>query len=569
MKSVTTLIFDGDCGFCLRWVNWIRPKVGSQVRVEPFQKVLPEFPQVSEGQCRNSIQWMRSDGSVARGAEAFFEALATGPFSQWLTLYRAFVPFRLLSEWGYRWVATHRVMANKVLEWLWGPSMPFSVRYERLLSTLARGMGVVYAMAFVSLAVQSEGLWGPNGVLPARDYLGWLRETVGPSVVALWPTLFWIQTSLFFQKVVLGVGGIAALFLILNRAPKWTALTAWIAYLSWVNVGQVFLEYQWDMLLLESGLVLFVALCLGPGRPALFLFRLLFFKFIFQSGLAKIESGDPTWRSLTALQYHFETTPLPTTLSSFAHHAPVWFLKITTATTLFLECVTPFFFFCARNVRAGIFVLHLLLQIGIGVTGQYGFFNILAIVLSLSLLEDSLPPFSQADWRIRSRRMSTKAIVITTIWPFLSFLPLPQLEGWHLSSHYGLFASMTTSREELRIERKTLSGWEPYEFRWKPGKIDRAPRWVQPHMPRLDWQMWFASLGRCENQRWLHQLLFRLLEGRPEVLALFREPPPTLPAPTKLRVVRVPYHFSSPEGRLHGIWWNAGEATPYCPEVSF
>ena len=60
---------------------------------------------------------------------------------------------------------------------------------------------------------------------------------------------------------------------------------------------------------------------------------------------------------------------------------------------------------------------------------------------------------------------------------------------------YGLFADMTESRPEIIVEGSNdRITWKPYQFRWKPGDLTVPPKWVAPHQPRLDWQMWFAAL---------------------------------------------------------------------------
>ena len=62
--------------------------------------------------------------------------------------------------------------------------------------------------------------------------------------------------------------------------------------------------------------------------------------------------------------------------------------------------------------------------------------------------------------------------------------------------------------------------WQEYQFLHKPGNVSRAPSYVLPHQPRLDWQMWFAALGSYQHNPWLLGLVFRLLEGREEVVDL-------------------------------------------------
>src|SRR5438046_10082044 len=85
---------------------------------------------------------------------------------------------------------------------------------------------------------------------------------------------------------------------------------------------------------------------------------------------------------------------------------------------------------------------------------------------------------------------------------------------------------MTTERFEIVIEGGADTvHWREYQFRWKPGDPARRPPFVAPHMPRLDWQMWFAALNPEGARDWLVPLLRHLLQGTPEVLDLLGENP--------------------------------------------
>ena len=54
---------------------------------------------------------------------------------------------------------------------------------------------------------------------------------------------------------------------------------------------------------------------------------LLLFKLLFSSGCVKLFSGDPNWRHLTALAFHYQTQPLPTWMGWYANQLPLWFQK--------------------------------------------------------------------------------------------------------------------------------------------------------------------------------------------------------------------------------------------------
>src|SRR5439155_5288918 len=125
-----------------------------------------------------------------------------------------------------------------------------------------------------------------------------------------------------------------------------------------------------------------------PTRSELWLLRLLVFKLMFLSGVVKLTSKDPTWTSLTALDYHYFTQPIPTWPAWYAHHAPTWVHRASVAVTFVIELCAPFFIFGSRRMRRIAFVLFALLMIGIGSTGNYGFFNVLSLVLCVVLLDD-------------------------------------------------------------------------------------------------------------------------------------------------------------------------------------
>jgi hypothetical protein len=142
------------------------------------------------------------------------------------------------------------------------------------------------------------------------------------------------------------------------------------------------------------------------------------------------------------------------------------------------------------------------------------------------------------------------------------------LQRLHVTGSYGLFAVMTTTRPQVAIEGSDDGvTWREYGFRYQPGDVTRAPRWVAPHMPRLDWQMWFAALG--EPTPWFESLLARLLEGSPDVLALFEENPFPAAPPRYVRALR--YHYEATDLRTHretGAWWTRTPAGIYFPACS-
>ena len=131
-------------------------------------------------------------------------------------------------------------------------------------------------------------------------------------------------------------------------------------------------------------------------------------------------------------------------------------------------------------------------------------------------------------------------------------------EPFHLSSRYGLFAVMTTTRPEIILEgSRDGKTWLAYEFKYKPGDVLRAPRWVAPHQPRLDWQMWFAALAPAQESPWLQGLCIRLLQGKPELLWLLERDPFAGRPPRYLRALLYTYRFTTAaEHAATGAYWH-------------
>jgi lipase maturation factor 1 len=483
----------------------------------------------------------------------------------------------------------------------------FTVRWLFL-----RLLGVIYLIAFVSLAVQVRGLLGANGILPAHELLEEVHEAAaaqhwGAGAVARFPTLCWLSTSDSFL-VGLCIGGSAlAVLLILDVAPAPVLLLLWLGYLSLAVVGRDFLSFQWDVLLLEAGfLAVFLApLQLLPGRSGssppprvvLWLLRWLLFRLMFGSGLVKLASGDPNWRNLTALSFHYETQPLPTWIGWYAGHLPLWFQKFSCGAMFAIELGAPLLIFAPRKVRfAGCGAL-VFLQVLIAATGNYCFFNLLALALCILLLDDEVlnrvMPSGVKDRLARplpgARRwprwllgsVAALLLLVTTsegVRRFLPHFPVPgpvvaldrAVAPFRSTNTYGLFAVMTTQRLEIRVEGSNDNvNWLPYVFEYKPGPLDRRPAFVAPHQPRLDWQMWFAALGSYQDNPWFVAFLVRLLQGSPQVLALLaRNPFPHVP-PRYVRAMVYDYHFASlAEHRRTGAWWTRELRGDYCPVLS-
>jgi hypothetical protein len=486
-----------------------------------------------------------------------------------------------------------------------GPRDPAT--YATAAWLFLRLLGVIYFIAFWSLAVQVVGLVGHDGILPARLYMDGARafvasEGIGVDRYRLLPTLGWISTSDAFLRACCYAGAALSILLVVGVAPVALLALVWFDYLSLSILCRAFLSYQWDALLLEAGLIaVFLAPPVwrerlvdraDPPRVVRWLMTWLLFRLMVGSGAVKLASGDPTWRGLTALTLHYETQPIPTPLAWYAHQLPIWFQQVSTAGVLAIELIAPWFALGPRGLRVVAFTLLAGLQLLIALTGNYAFFNVLSVALCVFLLDDRAfdrvfrrgatlsdePPRTRSPERLALRTMAVWLFAVLTVPVSLMFftgsiglgLPLPLagqiadvIQPFRSVNSYGLFAVMTTTRDEIVVEGSNDGErWEPYAFLFKPGDVNRRPPWVAPHQPRLDWQMWFASLASYADTPWFHNFCLRLLEGSPDVLTLMaRNPFPDGP-PKYVRGVLYRYHFGKT------TWWTREQIGDYSPVMS-
>jgi len=612
------LVYDGECGFCRFCVDYWQKLTGDGIDYAPFQKVSQDFPQIPLKQFQQAVQLIDPEGNVRSAAEAVFRTLSYVPGYGWpLWLYRHVPGFAPASELTYRFVAQHRPFFDKLRWWLWGrqldPPSYFLTRWVFL-----RLLGIIYLVAFASLWPQITGLAGTHGILPAQDFLASVARNIGPERYRLFPTLAWLTTADGFLKFLAVGGALVSVLLILGIASGPLLLALWAFYLSLVTVGQDFMSFQWDILLLEAG---FLAIFLAPwsgleshwkkhqgkiARPApskivVWLLRWLLFRLVFLSGCVKLLSHDPSWRDLTALAYHYETQPLPTPVAWYAFQLPLWVQKCSTAGVFVLELGVPFLIFAPRRLRLMGCGLLIAFQILIAFTGNFAFFNLLTIALCLLLLDDQflrmiLPQALVARALPQPELARTPGpapkhiglavlagvilsgsatLFAATLWgarsvPRVALEAAGWLEPFHIVSSYGLFAVMTTTRPEIIIQGSNDgTHWQDYQFKYKPGGLKKAPGWVAPYQPRLDWQMWFAALSDYRSNPWFVNLMIRLLEGSPQVLALLgKNPFPSAP-PRYVRALTYDYRFTNfAERRATGNWWQRQLVGLYFPAAT-
>lgn len=447
-----------------------------------------------------------------------------------------------------------------------------------------------YLCAFFSLAVQVEGLFGSKGIAPIKNNLKFLQIHYKKKSFRNTPTIFWYNSSDRFIKYAAWFGVAFSALCMLGIYPAILLTLLWMLYFSFYNIGSPFLNYQWDVLLLEVGVLgILYAIQSPPPLLATYLLWFFLFRFIFSSGYTKLVWGSREWKDLTAMNYHYETQPLPTKLAYYAHQQPLWFSKASVIGVYFFEIVVPLLIFTPDTIRVIACILLIILQLLIAATGNYAFFNLLSIILCIPLLPDSYlagfaglayfnPLFGENTFVAVAISVVAGGLFFLNILEFLSlFIPMRRLRGFLNISHrfccaapYGLFVRMTTYRDEIVIEGSNdKKEWKEYEFKWKPGPLEQGPKLVAPHQPRLDWQLWFASLTDYHRIPWFEVFLHRILEGSEPVLALMKHNPFGKNPPKYIRARRLRYHFTDPASkRKTGKWWTKTNLGPYSPIVS-
>jgi len=439
--------------------------------------------------------------------------------------------------------------------------------------TFQQVLGFVYFIAFTSFGRQAPGLIGSHGILPFAAYLAALKTAMGGQAYREIPTVLWLRPTDAALAAVWMAGAAAALAAIFAPARGWWRRAALaVCLVLWISlcaVGQDFLSFQWDVLLSETGLL---AIFADTSAVRIWLFRWLIFRLMFSSGLVKLTSGDPSWKSLTAMHYHFETQPLPNPLAWLIYQQPMWVAKAETAFTLIAELVVPFLFFAPRRARHVGGWIAIALQLLILSSGNYTYFNFLTIALCLWLF---LEP-EKRQWGRPHKAVSASLAAFVGVASGLILLeqfslPLPPggsavvhlLEPLRVVNSYGLFAVMTTERPEIIVEGSADGvNWRAYEFPYKPGDVMRAPPVIEPDQPRLDWQMWFAALDTYQSNRWFVDFMVRLLEGEPAVLRLLRYNPFPDKPPKYVRARLFLYRFTNWHERG---WWTREERGLYFP----
>jgi len=511
--------------------------------------------------------------------------------------------------------------------WCLGPEPISASRPGHLLPRwiFLRALGLIYFSAFYSLLFQIKGLIGPSGILPAADYLQAVSAAFHAQRFWYAPSLFWLGAGNRSLMLVCWVGLAASVLVVLNFWPRASLVACFVCFLSFVSTAQDFSGYQSDGMLLEAG---FIALFFAPpgflpglgrasppSRTSLFLLQWEWFRIYFESGVAKLASGDPSWRDFTAMDDYYQNGPLPTWIGWYVQHLPHWFHAFAVFYTLAAELVLVWMLFLPRRFRILCFCIVTPFEISIILTANYTFLNYLVLLLGILLLDDRLIEWvlpgqlrerilgktlvvsaeanpqtevhedRRAVWR---RRLAPLRMAIAgtclglvfyvataqLIWMFVPGAPLPEspvraLEPLRIANRYGLFAMMTHARYEIEFQgSRDGKTWAAYPFRYKPQDTDKAPGIYAPYQPRFEWNLWFASLGSWRDSRFVIWTEERLLQNDADVLALFARNPFADSPPREVRAVIYQYWFTDMKTKREtGNWWRRELLGDYAPRL--
>ena len=391
-------------------------------------------------------------------------------------------------------------------------------------------LALIYLAAFFSLSSQIVGLVGSQGILPFADYLNQYQSHFGSRAFYRMPTLFWLGINDTILLWSCYLGAFLSLLVLFGRWVQFALIALFLLYLSLFYAGQIFLNFQWDYLLLEAGF-LSIFLARGPNRLIIFLFHWLLFRLRFLSGYSKIASGDPAWSGLTTLNTYFESQPLPHIGAWYAHQLPEWLLSTATALVLFAELVVPFFIFLPRKFRIFAALFTIIIQLGIVATSNHNWINLLTIALCLFLLDDrfvrslfpklikdeqSLPPGHRKTLVVAAFLLVTTSLATMTelMAGYQTPAVLERIRAFGIGNSYHVFPTMQIERHELMIEGSDDGvNWLRYRFKYKPDDVSDTPKFTVPHQPRLDWMIWFIPPQAEFMRHWFDSFIWRLKEN--------------------------------------------------------
>jgi lipase maturation factor 1 len=358
---------------------------------------------------------------------------------------------------------------------------------------------------------------------------------------------------------------LSALVGILGAANVPILLTLWICQRSLMAVGGCWYGYGWEQQLAELGfhaLFLVPLLCLEPipSMPVspivVAAIRWHLFRIMMGAGLIKFRSSDRKWTELTAINFFYETQPVPSVLTRKMHFMPATWHKWEVLANHFVEVIAPWMLivpWLAPSARRWAGLIQLQFQTILICTGNLSFLNWLTMVPAIFCLDDAFlqgPFFSFSHTHVVEASIAAAAFTSTTprrlvsvaFGALVAWLSIPvvnnllsprqqmnaSFDPLRLINSYGAFGVVNEQREEWIISSaaEVACEWKEYEFNVKPGPIDRPPRWITPYHYRLDWQMWIAASFRTlDRSPWMYRFLWKLLRRDSQIQQLLSKDP--------------------------------------------
>jgi len=169
-------------------------------------------------------------------------------------------------------------------------------------------------------------------------------------------------------------------------------------------------------------------------------------------------------------------------------------------------------------------------------------------------------------------------VAVLSVNPVANMLSRGQLmnasfDPFDLVNTYGAFGGVLRERHEIVLQGTDderpddRARWLDYEFKCKPGDVERRPCVVSPYHYRLDWQIWFAAMSDASEQPWLIRLVAKLLEGDAGTLDLLAEGPFRERPPRYIRARLYRYEFTR-VGEPGRAWWRRTLIGEYLPPLS-
>lgn len=288
----------------------------------------------------------------------------------------------------------------------------------RIKNYYLKGVLAVYIIAFTSLYVQVQSLFGDNGIVPLKDLANKNKQPTGPldqyNVVLVAPKIG-LSHATFIELICIVSVLIAFSALFFRRLLN--ALTfglLWYVYYSICSVGQGFMSFHSDLLLLEVG---FITILLAPFIPSskmsqadhdhlsFFLVKWLVFRYFVSNVLNVYLDGDKAWYNMTAIPLVAQGVQFPSTFSWQIFNLPTEYIKLLQAYEHTVKLCTPFLFLIDLKYTRFLAFYSLLFIAGpSALFFNFGWTDILIVVCLLSYLKDA---YFYSDRRAKQSSLTT------------------------------------------------------------------------------------------------------------------------------------------------------------------